>query len=486
MRRICLLLACAAALRAGMIRGVVVENQTSRPLSYARVTLEEIGGSLGGAGSVTADRHGNFTFASLAAGKYILRASRPGFMPAEYGQKRWNSAGQPIALTAEGDLYLTIPLPRYGGIAGTIMDENYVGWLQGEVLAYRLAEPPVLAGRGRSDERGIYRISGLEPGKYLVRTAPMQSGDLSFMPTFAPEGVTAAQSRPVEVYFEQDATGVDIRPSEGRLFTLSVGTGAPPGVPVALTLASEMGRQTVQGSSARFTGLAPGAYEVYAQTLSGPPQGGYLMTTLDHDASLSVPMTPVYPRQVEVTPRPQGEIKILARRKDFAGVGEEGTLDWANGRATIFPGRWELMLDSVPSGYYVSAFSGGRGPSPRPDGWNEVQGGVLSLIRFTLSTGPGTVSGAVKTAGEPAAGAPVFLEAYDPAARTRLLEPHALRTDLQGQYRFRDVPPGWYRILATFEYRSPDASEMEQDGAQTIQVEQSGSAIVNLDLYGIP
>jgi hypothetical protein len=485
------LLACAAALHAGAIRGVVVENQTSRVLANAQVELEVVGGTAASGRTMNTDRFGNFAFAPLAAGFYLIRASRAGFMPMEYGQKRWNSAGEPVTLAADGDLVLTIRLPRYGGIVGTILDENYVGWLQGEVLAYRYGTPPALVARGRSDERGIYRISGLEPGMYLVRSAPMQSEGESFLPTFSQEAIAAAESRPVEVYFEQDTTGVDVRPRPGRLFTVTVtAVNAPPGAPMELTLASEMGRQTVQGAGARFTGLSPGVYEVYARTLNPAPPiyGGYLMTTLDHDGPLSLPMTQVFPRTVEVNPKMHGDWRILARRKDLAGVGEPEALDWSDNRASIAPGRWELKLEPE-SGYYVSGFSAGspiRPAASRPDGWNEIAGGNLSPIRFTLSSAVGAVGGVVKVAGAPAVGAPVYLEAYDPAARIRLLDLLTVRTGARGDYRFDNLAPGLYRVLSTFEYNAPDSNQMEQAGARSIEVSQAAETTADLDLYGIP
>jgi hypothetical protein len=42
-----------------------------------------------------------------------------------------------------------------------------------------------------------------------------------------------------------------------------------------------------------------------------------------------------------------------------------------------------------------------------------------------------------------------------------------------------------YRVLSTFEYRSPDSAEMEMAGAQTASVAASGDLAVDLDLYAI-
>ena len=65
---------------------------------------------------------------------------------------------------------------------------------------------------------------------------------------------------------------MDVRPQPGRLFRLVVGVD-PPDVQYIITLASEMGRKTVQSNPATFTGLPPGEYEVYAEG-PAPPESG--------------------------------------------------------------------------------------------------------------------------------------------------------------------------------------------------------------------
>jgi hypothetical protein len=47
------------------------------------------------------------------------------------------------------------------------------------------------------------------------------------------------------------------------------------------------------------------------------------------------------------------------------------------------------------------------------------------------------------------------------------------------------VAPGVYRILSTFEYRSPDTAQMEMAGAQSVAVAQAGDLTADLDLYEI-
>ena len=488
----CALLAWAAALHAAMLSGIVEESGSSKPLSGAQVVVSQIGTTSGGVHSVRTGRNGGFEILSLPAGVYVIKASRTGFMPMEYGQKRWNSAGTPVTIGDNG-LSVTLRLPRYGGITGTIVDENDVGWLEGDVLAYRCAEgkPPELAARGRSDERGVFRLSGLEPGIYLVRSAPMQNDFGSFLPTFSKQTMDPLQSRPFEVYLEQDTPGVEVQPVEGKLFTLSgIVLASPPGTPATVTLASDMGRQTVQGSSFRFTGLAPGAYEIYGESIGvAPIQAAYQALPLDHDTDIKLQLTQLPERRVDVTPKPPGgtaAIHILRRRRDLAGAGEPEPMPvGANGLALMRPGRWEFML-TPPDGYYVASFSGrplNQRDVSRADGWNEAA--PNNQIWFALSPGPAAVQGSVKVAGDPAVGAPVYLEAYDPATQRRLLDLRTTRTDLRGAYRFDGLPPGVYRVLSTFEYNSPTVAQMELAGARTVDVPHGGNPTVDLELYEI-
>jgi len=369
------------------------------------------------------------------------------------------------------------------------------------VVAYRDTQPLQMAASAISDERGRYRIPGLEPGVYLARTASMQDDDAGYLPTFGQETLEAGEARLVRVYPEEDSREADVRPIPGKLFTLGgIVFADTPGIPLKITLVSDAGRQTrdavtsPSGTPFQFGALPPGDYELYAeaQEVQGISSllAFYMPLALVRDVpDLKVPLAPtgatqflLYPRQMA-----QGSLVVAARRKDLAGVGPAEILKLSGNRAVLGPGRWEFML-TPPDGYYVSGFSGRFAPrgSSRPDGWNEsrvdLNGG--SAI-FTLSSGPGGVHGVVKSAGEPVAGAPVYLEGYDPIGRKRTLDLRVARTDKHGAYKVEGLAPGAYRILATFEYLMPDVEAMDYAGARQLQVDARSDAPVDLELYGL-
>jgi Carboxypeptidase regulatory-like domain len=487
-----LLLAASGSLCGAVIRGGVVENMTGYSLSRALVTVQPVGAPSEAAMSVRTTDSGGFEFSHLPGGAYLVRASRRGFLPMEWGQRQWNSAGVPIVLGNDEAATLTMRLARFGAITGTVRDENEVGIPDQDVAAYTNTEPPRFVTRGRSDDRGVFRISGLDPGSYLVRTTGNEDLELSYLPTFGRQTLRVAEARPVQVYLDDEARDADVHPVKGNLFTIS-GQAAPIPDPqnfmITVTLASDLGRRTIEGYAFRFTGLAPGSYEIYVEAKENPPGtrflGGYTEFRVDRNINnLGVLVSQVRETAVNFQGVPAAGAKI--RRKDLAGVGSTQDLVLnVNNRALIPPGRWEIAV-TPPSGYYVSRFSpSGRNGNTRPDGWNEILVQRLDAITVALTGGASSMHGVVKSSGSPAAAAPVFLEAWDPIERKRLVDLHETRADMRGNYRFEGLAPGSYRVLSTFEYLEPDSNAMDLAGAQPIEIGGHTDLQTDLELFGV-
>ena len=490
-----LLLAITAGYADGaIIRGTVVEKRTNYSLSRASVTLETVPAVGDQARTARTNETGQFEFANLPAGAYIIKASRRGFMPMEYGQRRWNSAGTAIIVRDDDSLSLQLPLARFGAITGTVRDNNEVGIPDQDVAAYTTTQPPRYVARAKADDRGVFRIGGLEPGDYLIRTTGNTDEDRSYLPTFSRQTLRVEEARPLVVYADEDTPDGDVRPISGKLFDLSGGVTVPPGnFNITITLASEMGRTFSSGPAFRFTGLAPGRYEIYAEAVEGAPGmrvlGGYTDIPLDRNqTNFVLPMQDTRDTQFALEGAgPSVSATALVRRKDYAGVGaaREVRLS-ALGRVQLFPGRWEIMVQP-PAGYYVASFSPRvRNSSAVPQGWNEVLISGYSRISASLSSGPGSLQGTVHISNMPAIAAPVFLETWDPVTRARLTELQKTRTDVQGNYKFGGLAPGNYRLLSTFEYTSPDPQAFDVDETRGIRVESATNAQVDLELSGMP
>lgn len=490
---------CAGALHAASIRGVVVENQTGRPLSQAVVTVHPVEGSAGKAATIRADSYGNFGFGYLPAGIYLLSASRPGFVAMQYGQKDWHASGTPIVLEENTESAIQVRLKRFGAISGVVMDQNDVGLPETTVVAYRNARPPVLVAKAVTDERGVYRIANLVPGSYLVRSAAKIFEEERYLPVFARQAERVDEAYPIDVRLDDESANTHVKPGQGRLLEIGGRVYGGPYIdmlPVTVTLISDMGSESVTtNQDFRFNPVAPGPYELVAETANDRRFGvfgGYMAFTMDRDRTdirlglTAIPELGFSVRDTGGKAITGDSVQVFARKRNLAGTGPVQTLKIQQGRKFLGPGRWELAM--VPmADYYVSGFSGPnyeRTPRGRPDGWNEITIGGHDTVLFTLTAGPGTLSGVVVTSDRQAAiGAPVFLEAYDPEERRRIKDVIFTRADVRGAYRFLGLAPGTYRVFSSFDFQTPDENEMDRADPRVVTVEAGRGATQELVLY---
>lgn len=502
----CLLVAwMCGALDAAAIRGTVVEKQSGKPLARALVVVQPLAGSNGATASVRTKPNGSFEFQGLPAGWYVVSASKTGFARVEYGQKSWFSAGTPVALAESGEIDLRLAVPHFGAIGGRVTDENNVGVPDCTVFVYRNTRPPELAGQAVTDDRGVYRVFGLAPGDYLARTGALTNEIGVYLPTFARESLTVDGASASGAVLDQDTLYADVHPIAGRLFTVS-GSVSIPGSGLAqatVTLVSEVGPQ-VQASGLdghfSFDRVAPGAYELYAQGFDAASRrtvAAWLAVDIGGNrAGIALDLAPLPSVRfsfVDTSGKPVDPtgLPFLARRRDLSGPGKTEYLRLdGDGQAHLDPGRWELALGPHAS-WYVAGFSG---PGPRatggpPGGWNEmaVAPGSASLaVQVVLSLHPGKLRGVVTSGGQPAAGAPVYLEAIDPTSGLRRGDLRATRAGAGGQYVFAGLAPGVYRVASTFEYQAPDWAAMSRAGAREVRIEPGGEAALDPELWVMP
>ena len=497
--RICLVLALAATLQGAAIRGTVMENQTGHFLARAVVGIEPAPGSAGPRLSTRTNANGIFEFANLPAGSYVVTAVRRSFASVEYGQRQWRAAGLPLVVKENDTANLSIRLPRLGAIAGTLFDENDVGLPDHDVAIYTDTRPPALITKARTDDRGVYRFFGLNPGSYLIRTATKSDEDAAWLPTFYKDVANLDLAIPIEVALDQQVDNVNLHPTMGRLYSIGGRTYAPiSGGEMTVMLVSDMGTEFADIDSRgnfHFNPAAPGQYEV--QAVSNTNRGAFALyqsLSLDHDttglllAMTSFPTLQFVFEDTKGAPVDARSFQVMLRHKDLAGTGKVETMRPGGGRAPVLPGRYDVTLMPGPAWYVVSV-SGARPEGVeegRADGWNEIllAPNSSNTLKFVVSSTPGAVHGVVRdTSGAPVAGIPVFLEAYDLERRKRLKDFQILRTDVNGQYHFIGLAPGAYRLLATFDFRTPDGPVMELPVVKMVRVDENHDVIQDLDQY---
>jgi len=444
------LLALASAAAGATLAGTVVDNLGGRPLARAGVRVEPAGAAgQESTHSVTADAGGQFQFTDLPPGVYLLRAQRSGYAPARYGQKRWNAPGTPIVLEAETQFAAEIRLRKLGVITGQILDENRAGLPGHRVTAYRAGPRLQWVAGGEADDRGVYRIAGLEPGRYYVRTEGRElEADYSLLPTFYGRVTRAAQAQTVDIDLEQELSGIDIEPLPGRLSAL---TGRVQSTrPATVTLFTDMGAwssQVVPGGTFRFDSLAPGRYDLIAEAAGGPePLAGYQQVSVSRPVEdITVFLAPAPWLQVRCDGG-DASVSLLLRRREPS---EEGLRRLLCGeRAVLAPGIWEFGV--VPGSHLYVASIANATPTGTAYEFDLLRHPGLELA-VTLRERPATLHGKVTTeGGRPAVGAPVTLYPLDLELRSRLGGLRSTRSGPEGEYRFLGLAPGKYEVLSSF------------------------------------
>ena len=170
----------------GIILGQVIDAGSGRPVPGAIVRLgggtdrplpvPVAAGGRGGPGPglvVLTNSDGRFLFRNLPPGSYTAIVSIAGYTTGAFGRRRVDGPSRPIALSEnERVLDATIRIWKQAAIAGTVTDEAGEPLIGISVAALRRTAAGsrlVPAGlRASTDDRGMFRISNLTPGDYIV------------------------------------------------------------------------------------------------------------------------------------------------------------------------------------------------------------------------------------------------------------------------------------------------------------------------------
>jgi hypothetical protein len=164
-----------------MVVGQVIDVGTGRPVAGAIVTLG--GPSVQGPQGVRVltGSDGRFVFRDLRRGQHTITANKPGYADGAHGRNRAGGPSVPLTLNENervGDIVIRVW--KHAVISGTVVDESGERMVAVQLRAYRRS---VVGGRRRyvastlatTDDRGIYRISSLLPGDYIVATVFRQT-----------------------------------------------------------------------------------------------------------------------------------------------------------------------------------------------------------------------------------------------------------------------------------------------------------------------
>ncbi len=477
--------------------GVTVD-QTGQPLAGVHVRLITGDFDSGeGAETVygaTSDKSGQFSFPSVKPGLYLVMAERTGFI-------QQGSMGFAMLALKPGQQLTDhkIAMTAQAVIAGRVTDE-YGDPVQGfPVQTQAVVSNQLFTVGGRNvmtDDRGEFRLI-TAPGKYYVKAAQFNQNSGAqevrtdgtagrpFISTYFPSAADTGAASAIEVAAGQDLAGIEIRllrtgPSAPtHSFTISgivMGTPDNGRANVMLRFGENAGGMyNGRGTSAdadgkfSFTGMQPGFYSVAASYNSGKTalQSHALRFRIEaaDETGLQLSLAPgedlIGKLELAGDSSP-GQAEKFTVRLEASGwgnqyaqgdpaaaeVGQDGSFHIA----AVPPARFKPVVEPMPeNGYLKEVAMDGK---TAPDGVLDFSQGVGgSRLKITVSRNGGRISGKVLGKdGEPAIGLIMIFLGTD---TKHMEEDNAARTS-DGNYSFKGIHPGKYRLLAV------DVAEMMQ------------------------
>lgn len=250
----------------------------------------------GPAVTATTDANGWYRIAGVAPGSYRILAYAPAYVIE--GETNPLTPGKTVNV-GEGENIenINFSITRGGVITGKVTDPDNRAVIAESVRAFKLnadgkrssSGMPDFANMWQTDDRGVYRIFGLDPGRYIVAAGPASEdailrmagggGGAYYSRTFYPEAVEEAQAKIIEVKPGGELENIDIKlapVSKGKTFAatgrvIEAETGKPvPGVMIGYGVAKAGSGGFGFGNSAtnsagefRLEGLTPNGYNAF-------------------------------------------------------------------------------------------------------------------------------------------------------------------------------------------------------------------------------
>jgi hypothetical protein len=438
------------------------------------------------------DQEGNYRLTKIPPGTYQISHFAPIYVLAEQMPPGWR--GKSLILAENDDVQnIDFSLERGGVITGKVTDaegrpaiEESVT-LSAEVQNKTEGSGPVYGGnRYMTDDRGIYRMYGVAPGRYKISAGmneedpymSLRPGRLAYRRTYYPDAVDAAAAKIVEVTAGSEAVGINI--SLGRSLPSFSATGrvvdgetSQPVSGVRFMLQRQtkdgpismpmMSASNAQGKF-RIENIAPGQYSIF----NAPQAGSEIRTdtasfdVTDQDVtgllvktirSATVTGTAV----IEGTADKSAYSKLTelylhgyVSSEDGQGIGSQEVALAADGSFRIGglkPGTLNLFLtkqDRQPS-VNLTILRIERDGIVQPRGIEVKAGDQINGVKLVLSYGTGSVRGQLKYENGPLPpGARVGVWLKKPGAA----EPQnrGNYVDMRGHFLIEGISAGTYEI----------------------------------------
>jgi protocatechuate 3,4-dioxygenase beta subunit len=541
-------LALAAQTKPGdscSVSGQVSNAATGEPVRRAMVSLRRIDMSPGvtniqittdaaGQFSNTAstDAAGQFSISGIAPGKYRLSAERSGFINAQYGARGPNKPGTLLTLEpGQKSSDLSMRLTPQGVIAGRVLDEEGepVANVDVQVLRQQYMQgrkQMARTGGASTNDLGEYRVFGLPPGRYYVSANFRQNGmqpqaDDEYVTTFFPRTTDPAAAAPMDVAPGAQLRNIDIPLAKMHTVTVrghvtaevrSLAGGDTPQRPNLNVMLSARSTAIVGGGFARGAPVTPegtfefrsvtagsyfliGALNITGRALSarlpievggsnleglsltirgGVPVTGRVRVEGETTASLAqvrLNLLPAEPGAIQFGPMPTQQLK------------EDGAFQMDD----VATDRYMVSVNGLPEGFYVKSVRSAN-VDVTAQGL-DVAGASPAALDVVLSPNAAQVTGTVLDPKTQKA-APMMMVVMVPQEKERRDRESFYRTsttDLSGQFTFKSVPPGEYRVYSWEEvdygaWMDPDFLKPLESRGEPVSLQESARPAIQVNL----
>jgi 5-hydroxyisourate hydrolase-like protein (transthyretin family) len=483
------------------VTGRVVTAAEGNPLKSARVLLTpNHTRSDSEMYAASTDSEGHFTLKDIPAGSYEFSAAHTGFVEQDY-KAGANDTGPLFSLTSAQKVSdVLFRLVAAGVITGRVSNEDGEPMQRVEVVALRRPSEEEMedideshrhkiemetVGSGESDDRGQYRIFGLKPGEYFIRTT-----DSSFFPggriamgddfwvkqvlgsdygsVYFPGVTQSSQAQVIPVKAGEEAQA-DLTMHRVKTVEISGrvigGSGPAANAPIRLEPVddneSDFDRQTTSDDKGAFRlrNIPEGSYYIVAY-LREPGTVAYesrarqkIEVTGDNIDALTVTLTPGVPIRASIKADGSASLSVDRTRlflmsveedRQFGGSCElkkDGTCEFK----AVHDGSYAIQVAGLDEGTYIK--SARSGPDDLLEKGLQVEGDSPGKIEITVAADSGKLEGSVADDDGPVAGARVRV-VPDPLTPYNHVRIQRTKTDQLGHFSLIGIAPGRYVVTA--------------------------------------
>lgn len=517
----------------GSIAGIVLSGATGEPLRRAQVLLRTAD-SKGASFYQTTDMTGSFSFPNVAPGQYVITVQRDGYLPLSAGRIGGYKM-PPIFSVSSGQTIssLVYRMTPAGIISGKVKFDDAEPAVNVAIELYRSfydrgRHGYAVAASTRTDDRGEYRVHGLEPGSYYVaalyqapphppdaeeQTRKDEFGnplpDMSYAVTFFPQVQRMSDAVAVKIEPGDEVGGIDIFLTlvhtihiRGRVISAIQGAVvASPSVTLRWNDPDNTASVTApinvvldKDRNFDIQGVTAGPYLLIA---SGTEDGVNLtgrepISVGDADvtnADVVVGPEAMWSGKVHLddddSPVPAGLTISLQPRRSTASASQAKVSDKGDFSIPFVPGEtYDLYVLNAPENSYLESVRIANSEK-LADGLEASSGDAPPPLDVRLSSQGGQIIGRAVTSDSKivASGATIAL-IPDPAAG-RVQAYQTTHTDEYGNFLLKGIPPGKYLLVAWLdsspcEIYNPDDFAACQAQGSSVTVEEEGQETVQL------